>query len=48
MSKQPGGLCRFCGYPFVAEEEGQQYCSEDCESVDRKIDEREQRREERE
>ena len=43
----PGGLCRFCGYPFTAEYEGQQYCSELCESTDRRIDEMEVRREER-
>ena len=48
MNKQPGGLCRLCGYPFVAEEEGQQYCCEDCQTKDRKIDEAEARREDAE
>jgi predicted nucleic acid-binding Zn ribbon protein len=39
--------CRLCGYPFIAEEADQLYCSELCESTDQKIDEVEARREER-
>lgn len=44
---KPERPCRFCGYPFKPEFEGQLYCDENCELIDRKIDEAEQRREER-
>lgn len=47
MTPPPSRPCRLCGYPFVPEYEGQLHCNEDCESRDRKIDEAEQRREER-
>ena len=40
--------CRLCGSPFVPEEQGQKFCSEDCERRDRAIDAAEQKREERE
>ncbi len=45
MASLPERDCRLCGDPFIPEERDQLYCCEDCESVDRKIDEREQRRE---
>ena len=40
-------LCRLCGSEFVPEHDGQLYCTEDCESADKKIDEAEARREEK-
>lgn len=47
MANLPERPCRFCGDQFVPEDPGQFYCSELCDSKDRKIDEAEQRREER-
>lgn len=47
MASLPERPCRLCGYPFVPEDPDQLYCSEVCESTDRKIDEAEARREER-
>lgn len=48
LVKTPERLCRLCGDAFVPEFKEQIYCREYCESTDRKIDEAEQRREERE
>ena len=39
--------CRFCGYSFVPESPEQLCCDEDCEHLDRKIDEAEARAEAR-
>lgn len=43
----PPYACRLCGAEYEPEEERQKYCSEDCEYRAWKIDEKEQRREER-
>ena len=46
MASLPERNCRLCGDPFVPEDPDQLYCTEVCESTDRKIDEKEARREE--
>jgi len=45
MASLPERPCRLCGDPFIPEDTDQLYCSELCDSTDRKIDEAEARRE---
>jgi predicted nucleic acid-binding Zn ribbon protein len=44
---EPFYACRFCGVQYEPDVEDQEFCSDECESLYRKIDEAHQRADER-